>query len=50
MTGDRQKCLDAGCDDYAAKPNDRQQLLAVLRRHLHASTAVAQPPPTVAAQ
>jgi len=32
MTGDRQRCLDAGCDDYAAKPIERRQLLATVAR------------------
>jgi signal transduction histidine kinase/CheY-like chemotaxis protein len=30
MAEDRQKCLDAGCDDYVAKPIERQKLLATV--------------------
>jgi PAS domain S-box-containing protein len=32
MAGDRQKCIDAGCDDYATKPVDRLGLLRMLAR------------------
>jgi PAS domain S-box-containing protein len=32
MAGDRQKCIDVGCDDYATKPVDRLGLLRMLAR------------------
>lgn len=32
MADDRQRCLDAGCDDYASKPIDRTTLIATCAR------------------
>ncbi len=34
MSGDRQRCLDAGMDDYLAKPVSREQLESCLQRWL----------------
>ena len=34
MEGDRRRCLDAGCDDYASKPIDRKKLVATIQEWL----------------
>jgi PAS domain S-box-containing protein len=34
MMEDRQKCLDAGCNDYTTKPIDRAVLLECITKHL----------------
>ena len=32
MTGEREKCLKCGCDDYVSKPIDRDELIGVVAR------------------
>jgi len=51
MAGDRQRCLDAGMDDYLSKPVAREQLGACLRRWLgpRAASAPVAATPAVAA-
>ncbi len=51
MSGDRQRCLDAGMDDYVAKPIDGKTVLALIRHYLdeeatRAATAAAESEPS----
>jgi CheY-like chemotaxis protein len=41
MAGDRDRCLEAGCDAYETKPISRSRLLEVVAQHCHASRRVA---------
>ena len=43
MAGDKDKCMAAGCSDYATKPIDRKVLLNTIRRHLEHSALAAEP-------
>ena len=39
VTGDRERCLSAGMDDYISKPINPKQLLQVLHRWLDGASA-----------
>jgi signal transduction histidine kinase len=44
MTGDRERCIEAGCTDYATKPIDRVVLLGLCRRLIELERAGAPMP------
>ena len=43
MVGDRERCLEAGCDDYIAKPLPISEMLGLLERYLPTPTSETVP-------
>jgi CheY-like chemotaxis protein len=42
MATDRDKCLTAGCNDYATKPIERKALIETIQQHLGADAGAAE--------
>jgi CheY-like chemotaxis protein len=43
MTGERERCIEAGCNDYLSKPLERQVFKATVERHVSAALDDRQP-------
>jgi CheY-like chemotaxis protein len=40
MAGDREKCVQAGCNEYVTKPVNRRELIETIVQQLQPQTAV----------
>ena len=42
MRGDRERCIEAGMDDYVSKPVEREQIFAVLHKNIKRTIVTAE--------
>jgi len=42
MQGDRERCLEAGANDYMSKPVSLRELIGTIEAHLHKGQTAAQ--------
>jgi two-component system, sensor histidine kinase and response regulator len=47
LSGDRERCLECGMNDYLTKPINQRALAECLTRHLSALSAPVSPPPAI---
>jgi CheY-like chemotaxis protein len=45
MQGDRERCLDAGMDDYISKPVKMHEIVEAIHRQFIVADPTLQPPP-----
>jgi DNA-binding response OmpR family regulator len=45
MVGDRERALEAGCDDYISKPINLPELIKMIKMYLNRAKPGKSPPP-----
>jgi CheY-like chemotaxis protein len=42
MIGDREKCIDAGCNDYLGNPTDRELLIRIVSEYTNQVVSISE--------